>query len=275
MKPKALSDEMWNKMLRKYRQLNVRAWNNIDGLQKLALLRGAHINISDEVLFNDIDEEIKYPNDIYNFKNAKKVILDVTTLNKMRHISLEERYEVGGIICIPCKEKIEILFSGNQNRIDFNLPETSKYALTVFHTHPEDEDVEYDPPSVLDIISFLSFNIKSIADLILNRNKQKRDLLKIQDAVVFTKNEVYVYYLSASLVENIVTYLLKLLKEKDFIYEVEKLLEEVELCYAVLLSRFNMNLKDMQVNDYILYLQSLGIIMTRYKYLQQPEIYIY
>jgi hypothetical protein len=263
MKPKSLPEENWNKLLRKYKDLSLKSWNAIDGLKKLALLRGAKIVLNAIPIFGTF-----YNTSIYNFDKCKKYTFGITELNKMRHIALEEKNEIGGII----GEDIRFLFNGSKNRIQLNIEGQTK-NLTLFHTHPQDEDTEYDPPSVLDMVSFLEFNVKSIAERIINKNVGQ--LLKVQNSVVFTKNEVYIYYLSNELVVSITKYLLSLRDRADFVYEVEKLLEEIEIHYSFLLSKFNMELTDAQVKEYISYLNSLGFIVHRYTYNQEVEIFKY
>lgn len=256
-----LSEEKWKKMLRKYKDLNLKNWNNIDGLKKLTLLRGAKIVINATPIFGTFHNI-----SIYNLEKCKIYIFGITDLNKMRHIALEERNEIGGVI----GDNIQFLFSGSKDRIQLNIENQTK-NLSLFHTHPEDEDTEYDPPSVLDIVSFLEFNVKSIAERIINKNVG--ELLKVQNSVVFTKSEVYIYYLSNELVVNITKYLLSLRDKEDFIYEVEKLLEEIEIHYSSLLSKFNMELSDAQVKEYLSYLETLGFIVNRYTYNQSVEMF--
>jgi len=268
MKPKFLKIDEWNKLLRKYEYLSLKNWNNLDGLKKIALLKGAKISINPYPIFGTFENEIAK---IYNFDKCITHFFNITELNRMRHIALEERKEIGGIIEFNFEGK-DIIFKikGSENRIDlYNIDENKNKNLTVFHTHPQDEDIEYDPPSVLDIISFLEFNVKSIADRILNKNVG--ELLKIQNSVIFTKNEVYVCYLSDLLVINIVKYLLKMTD----VYEIEKLLEEIEIYYSYLLKRFNMELNNLQINEYISYLKNLGFIIERYKYIDEVKIYKY
>jgi hypothetical protein len=280
MRPKIFEELEWNKMLRKYDTLTLKGWNYLDGVKKLSILRGAKVNIKSLAIFGNFSNLV-YPKSIYNFEKCKKHIFDVTTLNKMRHVALEERKEIGGVVDI--NKEMKFLFMGSNNRIDLNFENkdnkdnNDKKNVTLFHTHPQDEDVEYDPPSILDIVSFLEFNVKSMADRILNKNIG--EILKIQNSIVFTKNEVYIYYLSNDVIINIVKYLLNLFNNfknnNDFVYEVEKLLEEIELYYSSLLSRFNMTLTNSQVEEYLSYLQTLGIVIQRFKYTESVEIFTF
>lgn len=271
MNPKAINKNDWEKMKRKYLELNLSSWGYLDGVKKMSILRGAKININAFAIFGD-EYILKYPKDIY--MNNKKIILNPTTLNSIRRMALNERKEVGGIIN---NNKIDILFSGNENRIRLDV---KNKAQTLFHTHPEDEDVNIDPPSVLDIVSFLALNVQSIAEFILNNENEKgkkdvKNMLKIQNSAVFTKNEVYVYYISSPLILEISKYLMNVYKNKDdFIYEVEKLLETVELYYSYILLPFNMTLDEKRLKEYLTKLSSLGVIVKRFKYTDFPEVYV-
>ena len=266
MKPKAIKKQHWNKLKRKYSELSLKSWEYLDGLKKLSLLRGANIELEDKFIFGK-DYILKYPEDIY--LQSRKIVLHPTILNTIRHLALEEKKEIGGIIN---NNKIEVLFSGNKNRIKLDLKNKTQ---TLFHTHPEDEDLIFDPPSVLDIISFLALNVQSIAEFILNGKKDVKNLLKVENSMVFTKNEVYVYYISYPLIKEISNQLMKMYEiQDDFIYNVEKLLEEIELYYSKILSRFNMTLDDNLLEEYISYLSNLGIIMKRFSYLSPPIVYV-
>ena len=263
--PKAISEKDWDKLKRKYSELNLKSWEHLDGLKKLSLLKGANINIENKFLFGN-NYILDYPKDIY--LKSKRIILDSSTLNRIRHMALDERKEIGGIIN---DNKIDVLFSGTKNRIKLDL---NKKTQTLFHTHPEDEDLEFDPPSVLDIVSFLALNVQSIAEYILNKQKDVKKLLKVENSIVFTKNEVYVYYISYPLIKNITEYLIEIHETDNFVYKVEKLLEELELYYSKILSRFNMTLDENLLNEYIEYVSKLGIIMKRFKYTSSPEVYV-
>jgi hypothetical protein len=276
MKPKGVNEKDWKKLQKKYSLLNFENWSYLDGNKKINLLKGAGINIVPIYLFRK-DYNLKYPEDIYMFKKTEKLILDPTTLNSLRHMILDEIKEIGGTInFIERKFKMEILFIGNENNIDLNL---EKDTQTLFHTHPIDEELEFDPPSVLDIISFLILNVESISKLIIDLGNGIEhpidDALIVQNSMVFTKNEVYVYYISYPLLKNIIKYIIDLYKNsKDFIYSVEKLLEMIEIHYSIILSSFNRNLNNYEIKEYINFLSSLGIIMKRFDYLSVPESYI-
>ena len=271
IKPKAIKKEYWDKLKRKYSELSLNSWEHLDGLKKNTLLRNANIKLDNKILFGE-DYILNYPEDIY--LKTKKIILHPTTLNTIRHMAIDEIKEIGGIIN---NNKIDVLFSGNKNRIKLDL---NKKTQTLFHTHPADDDLDFDPPSVLDIVSFLALNVQSIAEYILNGKKDVRKLLKVENSMVFTKDEVYVYYISYPLIKNITEYLIDLNEKQDlyqqfdFIYNVEKLLEELELYYSNILSRFNMTLDEKLLNEYIEYLSKLGIIMKRFKYTDKPEVYV-
>ena len=133
MIPKSLKEEYWNKLKRKYSALSYKSWENLDGLKKNTLLRNANIKLDNRILFGE-DYILKYPEDIY--LKTKKIILHPTTLNSIRHMAIDENIEIGGIIN---DNKIEVLFSGNENRIKLDL---NKKTQTLFHTHPEDEDLQ-------------------------------------------------------------------------------------------------------------------------------------
>jgi len=268
MYPKALNKKDWEKMKRKYSELNLRSWEHLDGIKKLSIIRGAYVNIEPIAIFKD-DYILNYPKDLYT---DKKYILNSTTLNTVRYMALNERKEIGGIIN---DNKVDVLFSGNENRISLDL---KRKAETLFHTHPEDEDVDIDPPSVLDLVSFLALNVQSIAEFIINNKKSKgkndlKDMLKVQNSAVFTKNEVYIYYISKPLILNISKYLMEI--EENFIYNVEKLLETIELYYSAILFEYNMILTEELLQKYINRLSSLGIIVKRFSYTSNPEIFIF
>ena len=279
--PKILSLDIWKKLIRKY-DLNLDIWNDFDCVKKIALLKGAHIDIPYNIIFGH-NYSNKYPEDIYNYERSKRCVLDVTQLNGLRRAAIHERKEIGGIILfneqssnIKYKEsKIEIkyLFVGNGNRIDLNVLDRKERIQCLFHTHPADDDVLYEPPSLLDIVSFLIVNIKSIADLIID-NKPVEEILKVETSGIFTKNEVYVIYFSENLLYEIVKYLFILNKKEDFVYEVEKLMEEVELYYALHLIRFNRILKNEEVDEYLNELNRLGLIVKRSDYLSS-EFFIF
>ena len=61
------------------------------------------------------------------------------------------------------------------------------------------------------------------------------------------------------------------LKKEDFVYEVEKLLENIEVVYSSYLFPFNNDTLD--IDNYILTLYHLGIIMKKTSY-TNSEIYI-
>ncbi len=270
MKPKILEQEIWNKLKMRYKMLDLNTWNVIDGVRKVEILEEIGINIPEPTFGNDYI--INYPEHIYKFRKCKKYNLNV---EEMREFAINEEKEVGGIIE---NNKIKILFIGSNDRINLDLEESmpNMKSIILFHTHPKDDNVQYDPPSILDIISFLSFNIKSIADLILNRgNVDVRNALKIQLGIVFTKNEIYTYYLSHQLVMNIVNSLLTLYPLPDFIENVEKMLEEIELYYTATLQRFNKTLQYEEVEEYLLNLESLGFLLHRTSYYHGLEFFAF
>tara|TARA_R110001599_G_scaffold108188_2_gene271216 strand:+ start:4422 stop:5243 length:822 start_codon:yes stop_codon:yes gene_type:complete len=273
MKPKALLEKDWSKMLRKYSELNLKSWGYLDGLKKMSILRGAQIQIPYFPIFGQ-DYLLNYPKNIYM---DRKIILNPTTLNTIRHMALDERREIGGTIE---ENKINVLFTGSNDRINLNINDQKTQSL--FHTHPADEDVQWDPPSVLDIVSFLALTVKSIADYILQNKKDIKNMLLVENSLVFTKNEVYVYYISYPLMLNISKHLLEMKEvedviedRKDFIYEVEKLLEEIELYYSHILSKYNMSLNEKQLEEYLSELSTLGILVKRFKYTDSPEVYVF
>lgn len=272
MKPKYITTEDWSKLLKKFKPLTLKTWYYLDGLKKLSLLRGAKIPINDQPLFLK-DYRLKYPEDIYSYDTSKLFYLDPSTLNQIRRMAIYQDSEVGGTIEYDQGNTIDLKFSGTENRIELDYRSDTH---TLFHTHPKDDRL-YDPPSILDIISFLALTVKYIADLVIDIDRgiehAADDPLVIQSSAVFTKDEVYIYYISRPLVVNIVRKLIELfLKNDDFVYQVEKLLEEMEIVYSAYLFPFNRDLD--RIDEYLETLSSLGILIKRFKYTENPEVYI-
>jgi hypothetical protein len=260
--------------MRTWEKLNISLdkWNNMEGIEKINLLKKHNINVDIKYYFGK-EYKIKYPEDIYMFHRKKKLLLDNTLLEKIKNLTKEKK-EFGGTIRFD-ENKLDILFIGNENNIELNL---EKDTQILFHTHPFEKNLKYRPPSVLDIISFLVLNIKSIAELIIDLSQGIEhpidEELIVENSIVFTQNEVYVYYISYPLLVNINKYLIKLFKtNKDFIYSVEKFLELIELEYSMILYSFNKNLNNYEIEEYLKKLSSLGILMKRFKYNEYPETY--
>ena len=268
MKPKSLSEADWNKIRERYRMLNVGRWDGLDGVKKIEILKELNIPTFYEPIFGT-DFKVIYPDNIYKFKRTKRYKLNDVELLLMREMTLSEKREIGGILDFKEDTNVEILFVGTDTRIDLNLEKSTKDMMSIllFHTHPEDKNIDFDPPSILDIISFLSFNVKSLADLVLNPEKANTDkILKIQIGIVFTKNEIYTYYMSHDLIIKIIFYLRNLHKQGNFIENAERLLEEIELYYTSYLIKYNTSMTSRQVDDYCKKLASLGILMKRATY---------
>lgn len=224
MKPKSLDAKTWKKI-----KCNLEDWYNLNGFEKINLLEEK----PEDILFGFF-HNLKYPKDIYMFEKTGKYILDV---QKIRNYVNNETREVGGTIS---KEGVEISFIGNQKNVFLDF---SKDADILFHTHPAENRI-FDPPSVLDILLYLALIVKYIASIIIDLGKgvehPSDDPLVIQNSMVFSKEGVYVYYISHPLIEKITTKLVHLyLKEGDFLFEVEKLLEEIELSYSYFLRDYN------------------------------------
>ena len=264
MKPKSLTEEEWKRIGKHYRFLNLNRWNMLDGLKKVNVLNEVGIDIVRGPIFGN-NYGGKYPDNIYKFGKCRKRKLNMDAIHD---IVLNEEKEVGGIIT---RDEAKILFTGTNNRIDLDLEKSTANMqnIILFHTHPKDETVEHDPPSILDIISFLSFNIKSMANLVLNREKADiGKIMKIQCSLVFTQDEIYSYYFSHELVINIVDYLLKVYRENEgmFIDRVEKILEEIEINYSFYLRDFNKVMTNFDVIQYFKKLEFLGFIIHRSSY---------
>ena len=277
MKPKALSEADWIKIREKYRMLNGKRWDGLDGVKKVNILRELDIDTFYEPIFGT-EYKVTYPNNIYKFRHTQKYKLNEVELLLMKEMAENETSEVGGILNFQEETNVQILFIGNETLIDLNLEQSTKdkMSLLLFHTHPKDDEVEFDPPSILDIISFLSFNVKSLADLVLNPEKANTDkVLKIQIGIVFTKNEIYTYYMSHELIVRIILHLREIYQEGNFIEDAEKLLEEIELCYTSHLLKYNISMTHKQVNDYIKKLGSLGILMKRSSYSEGCNCYVF
>jgi len=239
-------------------------WKDLDGIQKINFLKDYNINVIPKYIFGK-NYNLNYPEDIYMYKNTEKIILNDKLLNEMKDLVENVKNEVGGIIN---NNDFKILFRGTFNRIELDL---EKDTQSLFHTHPRDDDILYDPPSILDIISFLALNIKSIADMLIDLKNgiehPSDDILIAQNSIVFTKNEVYICYISHPLLINITKYLIKTNKS------LEEILENVELYYSQILYSFNKNLNNDEINKYIKLLSSLGILIKRFNY-DKPETYI-
>ena len=277
MKPKSLSSSDWNKIRERYRMLNVGRWDGLDGVKKIEILRELNIPTFYEPIFGT-DFKVIYPDNIYKFKRSTKYKLNEVELLLMREMVLKEKHEIGGILNFKEETNVEILFVGTDTRIDLNLEKSTKDMMSIllFHTHPEDKNVDFDPPSILDIISFLSFNVKSLADLVLNPEKANTDkILKIQIGIVFTKNEIYTYYMSHDLIIKIIFYLRNLHKQGNFIENAERLLEEIELYYTSHLIKYNASMTSPQVDDYCKKLGTLGILIKRSSYSEGCNCFIF
>ena len=275
MKPKILKNSEWLLLKEKFEWLNLEIWNSLDAVEKLRLLKKANIQINPNPVFGR-NYMLKYPDDIY-LKNISKLFkLDPFTLNKMKELVLKKE-EVGGVINYDMNIEIDVLFFGDINRINL---EFDSDAHSLFHTHPK-QNISHDPPSVLDIISYLALIVKYIADLIIDLGNGVEhpadDPLVVQNSIVFTKDEIYIYYISKQLLSTITKNLIEIYMNGNFVFEVEKLLEEIEISYGAYLSKFNRKLNSYSLHNYLNELFSLGFLIKRYKYdspSSVPEVYI-
>ena len=298
MKPKIIEFTDWQKLIKEYQTLDLEIWNSLDAMKKLALLKG--IFKLDMIPVFGKDFILNYPEDIYNFTDTNKFIIDIDTLNKIRKYVCSDK-EIGGTIEYSRQSeqqfnmdynsknmsKINIFFTGNNNRIDLNL---KRDTHSLFHTHPDDNRKynprDFSPPSILDIISYLAVIVKYIADIIIDLGNgiehSPDDPLIIQNSIVVSNEAVYVYYISYPLVVSITKHLMELYRSRkdnlnNFVYEVEKLLEEMELSYASYLFPFNRDLNTEDLEEYLNTLSSLGILIKRFPYSNfpnMPEVYI-
>ncbi len=231
-----------------------------------------HVKI-DTNKYNIIARDLtpNYPEDIYLYKMKNKYILSDRLLVKMKSLSINNRDELGGILKYDNNYiKDIILFNGDANKINLDL---GKDTQTLFHTHPFTGN-KYEPPSILDIISYLANVIKYIADLILDLNKDVEhplyDPIVIQNCMVFSEEGVYVYYISHPLIKKIVEKIVNL-----DINSIEKLIEEIEIGYANELFRFNKYYCTVnELNEYLNHLNSLGIMVNFFPYSKKTESYI-
>jgi hypothetical protein len=291
--PKALQLKDWKSLTKEYETLDLEIWNSLDAMKKLALIRGINLSFPKDIIFGK-DFVLNYPEDIYLYSITDKFILDIDTLNKIRKYVYSEK-EVGGTILYSQKNKkdiyVKISFSGTDNRIDLNLKSDTH---TLFHTHPNDFNTnnfsrndfssrDFSPPSILDILSYLAVTIKYIADIIIDLGNHIQhstdDPLIIQNSMVVSNEAVYVYYISYPLIVSITRHLMNIYQKdaNNFVYQVEKLLEEMELSYAKYLFPFNRNLNDRDLEEYLNTLSSLGILIKRFPYSEfpeMPEVYI-
>ena len=295
MKPKVIEFNNWQKLIKEYRGLNLEIWNSLDAMKKLALLKGINIKVVSTPNFG-LNFILNYPEDIYNFTSTSKFTIDINTLNKIRRFLYSDK-EIGGTIEYSRQSeqqlnmdynskntsKINIFFTGNNNRIDLNFKSDTH---SLFHTHPND-DRRYNPVSILDIISYLAVIIKYIADIIIDLDNgiehSPDDPLIIQNSIVVSNEAVYVYCISYPLVVSITKHLMELYRSRkdnlknNFVYEVEKLLEEMELSYASYLFPFNRDLDTGDLEEYLNTLSSLGILIKRFPYSHfpnMPEVYV-
>ena len=281
-KPQLLSDEEWTRLTDslKYRYNNTNKkltydqWQNLDGLTKVSMLK--HINI-DLNRFSVISKNLypRYPQDIYLYSEKKKYVLPESLLAKIKSYTNYD-HEVAGIISYDDNKTIKdkIIFEGDFNRVNLNIGKDSE---TLYHTHPY-ESRPFEPPSVLDIISYLANVIKFIADTIIDSNHGIEhpldDPLVYQNSMVFSREGVYVYYISYPLIEEIVRRLAFILKDND-VNNFTRFIEEIELAYSNELSRFNKYYwNGSDVNEYLLHLNNLGIIIRYFPYTNKPESYI-
>ena len=101
------------------------------------------------------------------------------------------------------------------------------------------------------------------------------DPLVIQNSMVFTHKYVYVYYISYDLIRLIVQRLTQLYKGGDYVREIGKFIEEVEMAYVTYLFPYNAWYnKEEEVDKYLEELGKLGIIMKKFSYTDLVESYI-
>lgn len=267
-----LTEAQWKRLANKFKTLTIETWNGLDGMKKINLLKLAKIEVDNIPTFGYFEK-----NDIYLSELTKTFVLDLSTLNKLRNLAIYEPNERGGTIeYSDSGPKLKFLFSGNSNRINLDL---NRDTHTLFHTHPIDQDRETDPPSVLDILSYLALIVKYIADIIIDMKNGIEhsidDPLIVQNRMVFTHNEIYVYYISKLLVESITNMLMNIfLYEDDFNSSVELLLDKMELSYSNYLYSFNRDLNIIDMQEYLQTLEKLGILVKRYNYFDKVEVAI-
>lgn len=225
-------------------------WESLDGIKKIKLLKHANIPIYDEPIFGK-KYNISYPKDIYQNKEIK---IDPTILKRIRNLT-NQKNEIGGTITYNDNNiKINLEVIGEKDRIIFK--DHDLFNGSLFHTHPKDDYLKYDPPSILDIVSFLAVTIKNISTLSKNQ---------IYNSIVFTKDEIYVYYISKPLLDNIINKISNL-----DISSIEKLMEEIEICYCSYLYYFNKKINSLQdLSKYLSELSKIGILIKRYTYTDQ------
>ena len=245
MRPKILNLQQWENL-----NINLREWNELNGIEKVKLLK---LNYKLPV-FGKFNQMI-------DIKGTK--IFDFSKLKNL----IYQNNEVGGTIDVSdgnyIPQNYNIQFIGNNNRIPLDLSEksnsTNTLFHTLFHTHPIDER-EFNPPSILDILLYLALIIKSLADILL----ENREDLIVQNCVVFAKEGVYVYHANTNLLQAIINRLLTY--KNNFVYDVEKLLEEIELSYASYLLKFNKILTKKEYFEYLHELRSLGFTIELFPY---------
>ena len=273
MKPKLLTEKEWNYLRFRFKSLNYNNWRYLDGLKKLGLLRN-NIDLTQFKTFGNKFSP-QYPKDIYLYNLKQKYILPNGLLLDLKSLCNREN-EVGGTISYNGKIEYKLLFNGNANKINLNLERDTD---TLFHTHPFTGN-NYEPPSILDIVSYLANIVTHISTIISDLNNKVEhpldDPLVVQNSIVFSKEGVYVYYISYPLIRKIVEKLIEISKSNsNYIYEVEKLLEEIELSYTYHLFPYNQYYKDKDfLNEYIDELKRYRIIMKFFPYGNNPESYI-
>ncbi len=271
MKPNILSQTEWNILLKK--NITYTIWNNLDGLKKLAFLR----NIVDLSQFKILSDRLspQYPEDIYLYNIKELRILPTDLLARLKRTTYLSN-EIGGTINYDNNNIREFYkFNGDINKVVLNLRTDTQ---TLFHTHPKDERV-YDPPSILDIVSYLANIIHHIGNIVLDVGNQIEhpldDPLVIQNSMVFTPKSVYVYYISYDLIKLIVIKLTKLYQSGNYIEKIGSFIQEMEIAYVNYLFPYNSWYNTSQeVERYITELNKIGIIMKRYDYDQSVQSYI-
>lgn len=289
--PKIFSKRDWENFKKGIKNLNLNSWEHLDGLQKVALLKNKHIHFQPYYIFGTFN----IVNYIEGTKNMEKIVIQ--NLDKFKNLVASDKKEIGGIIIYPnSTPQIKILFFGDETRINLDVFDnkflnTEISDLSLFHTHPPTNlseekinngyNIEHDPPSVLDIVSFILLSVKHITDTIIGSKK-----FIIKNSIVFTKGEIYVYSLSKELFTNIFNHLnRKYLSNgqnlEKFVYDVEYLLEKIEIFYSALLYQFYQNwirelhdtscnsseaCSDALIKKYIDFLASIGIIMKKFKF---------
>lgn len=263
---KVLNAEEWKKI--RMTGITEKEWEKTDGLDKVKLIERAGIDLRKFFPTFGTFPGLTYPQSLFpEEEGLKEKVLSKEGLLFLNDKAENEGREIGGVI----KDgKIKVLFKGDENKIDLTVDEMKEEVDTLFHTHIKTGGIPFDPPSVSDIINYLSLQVKFYADALLgNGDKKRGGNRKVKNGAVFAYDEIYVYYISYPLMKKIKEKLKSMWNSRDhemFIYNVEKLMEHLEISTALFLSSHTRVSNPSELKNYMEALASIGILLKRYRY---------